>query len=525
MKRFLVTLSGILLFNLVADAQSKIFKEVSSEISSQMKAIIQDGVLVGYVVATQLEKASKDSFNYKVTIMDENLNDIGEIRFRELWLKLQDVSLEQDVLSLAYVKSNFFGQKYTKKKEKRTAVANGEVWVFNQFVNLEGKILNTQSIKASVDLSPKGYSIQNTAEGLRHQVQMRNIPGKGFAVFFADERKNTLLTYNVKGEKVWEQGLSDKDAYDFSLLTTNNEVYLLERRKSTFAEGGYELHSFKSTDGKKYPGFKLVDKQGSELKVLGFDNDPATGRPYVSGNVIHSQKGVRKKMIPASKISRGIYTGVFTINFDGPTRKEIKEVYSYWNDGSNPAFSKKGRYNERKLFPALNMAFKDYQGNTFYGGTGLRKRFRYGVAFFSALTLPTLFFPPMLLSSIGTTKYKMSDAMILKQTGKGSLSLENSIEGNKGMMMGRFPAVWMSMLPGAKTFYTVSNSETKSNYLIINDTKKSVIYDVMKRKVIRSIPYVDGKTRMAIFPAKEGHVLVSEYNAKEKYTRYSIEAV
>jgi hypothetical protein len=28
-----------------------------------------------------------------------------------------------------------------------------------------------------------------------------------------------------------------------------------------------------------------------------------------------------------------------------------------------------------------------------------------------------------------------------------------------------------------------------------------------------------------VFPAKEGHVLVSEYNKKEKYTRYSIEAL
>ena len=42
-------------------SQTKIFKEVSNEISSQMKIITQDEALIGYLMFTQLEKASKDS--------------------------------------------------------------------------------------------------------------------------------------------------------------------------------------------------------------------------------------------------------------------------------------------------------------------------------------------------------------------------------------------------------------------------------------------------------------------------------
>src|SRR5438067_1598987 len=87
-------------------AQSKVFKEVSDEISSQMKIITQDDALIGYLVFTQLEKANKDSFNYKISIMDENLNDIGSLNFKEENLVLQDVSFEQDILCLAYLKSN-----------------------------------------------------------------------------------------------------------------------------------------------------------------------------------------------------------------------------------------------------------------------------------------------------------------------------------------------------------------------------------------------------------------------------------
>src|ERR1700712_1156476 len=93
----LFTLACILTLGCL-NAQTKVFKEVNDDISSQIRTIVQDNALVGYIVFTQLEKASADSFNYKITIMDENLNDIEAINFREQKLVLQGVSLEQDVL-------------------------------------------------------------------------------------------------------------------------------------------------------------------------------------------------------------------------------------------------------------------------------------------------------------------------------------------------------------------------------------------------------------------------------------------
>jgi len=56
--------------------QTKVFQQVGSEISSEVKTIKQGNALVGYLMFTQLEQATKDSFNYRITIMDENLNDI-----------------------------------------------------------------------------------------------------------------------------------------------------------------------------------------------------------------------------------------------------------------------------------------------------------------------------------------------------------------------------------------------------------------------------------------------------------------
>src|ERR1700761_9732519 len=84
------TLLGLILFAASnAEAQTKVFKEVAEGISSQFELIVQDDKLVGYLGFTQLEQASEDSFNYRISIMDENLNDIGTVNFREQKLSLR----------------------------------------------------------------------------------------------------------------------------------------------------------------------------------------------------------------------------------------------------------------------------------------------------------------------------------------------------------------------------------------------------------------------------------------------------
>src|SRR3954464_2979531 len=129
MKKFAIAVCMLLLV-CGARSQSKVFKQVGEEISSTMKVITQDDALVGYIVFTQLERANEDSFNYKISIMDENLNDIGTVNFREENLDLQAVSFEQDVLCLAYVKTNMIGNKYTGMKSFRKAVEKAHKSIF-----------------------------------------------------------------------------------------------------------------------------------------------------------------------------------------------------------------------------------------------------------------------------------------------------------------------------------------------------------------------------------------------------------
>src|ERR1700722_7847786 len=228
--------SGIILIALFAcfnylQAQTKVFKEISDEISSQIKVIKQDNNLVGYLAFTRLEKASEDSFNYKVTIMDENLNDIGAMNFREQSLTLQDIAFEQDVLCIAYVKSNVIGNKYS-KKEYKSVKDNARNYVMLQFVGLDGKIKKTSTFSASINVN-SFYEDNSklTATGtLKYTLQIDNIPQVGFACFFGDEKNINLSVYKPTGEQIWEKKVA-QDGEFFALRTAASDVYLLAKHK------------------------------------------------------------------------------------------------------------------------------------------------------------------------------------------------------------------------------------------------------------------------------------------------------
>ena len=105
MKKVIALILVTCLCTQFTQAQSRVFKQVAEEMSSDMEIITQDGAVVGYVVLTKLEKANADSFNYRLSLMDENLNDIGEIKQKDVNMSLMGVAFEQDVLCLSYLKT------------------------------------------------------------------------------------------------------------------------------------------------------------------------------------------------------------------------------------------------------------------------------------------------------------------------------------------------------------------------------------------------------------------------------------
>jgi hypothetical protein len=539
MKKTLVSALLVVLSTFYTQAQTKIFKEVDDAISSQVKIIRQDNALVGYLVFTQLEKASEDSFNYKITIMDENLNDIGTVNFRERGLVLQDVSFDQDVLCLGYVKSNFIGNKFNSKKEYKAALNNSKDEVFTQFISLEGKILKTNSFNASLKISSdasdfyynwgkpvKGYG------GLVHDIQIKNISQKGFSVFYGDKVKNNLLVFNTKGELLWQKKINTV-ANEFYMLTSSRDIYLLSKKDyvtgqtavlggyaSVNNEGDYELTGYHTGDTTSETHFTVKDGQGNQLKVLAFNNDAVTGKPYLSGCIIDPKKA--GNYVSGRAVAKGPYLGVFTINVNGSKPDEIKKVFTYWADGSTEGVSNKSLFTETGSYANFTSSFKDFNGNTYFTGSEMIKRTKWGSIASSVILSPLIIVSPCILAFVGTSKCKLTDAILVKQNEKGVLSVENSIPAEHSRF---FRPIAPVPVFDTKNYYTVFNADTKTNYLIVDDTKNISIYNVNQKKVQRTIAHKDGDIKTNVFPAKEGYVMVAEYNKKEKYTKFSIEAL
>lgn len=517
-------------------AQTKIFKEVGEEISSEIKTIRQDNTLVGYLMFTRLEKASVDSFNYRITIMDENLNNIGKVDFKEIGLTLKDVSFDQDVLCLGYLKSSFLYQDYKNKSRYRKAAATGQNFVMLQFISLGGKIINTRSIKADINADSRSSQHFNTkvyASGrLKSPIQVKNISQKGFACFYGDEGGNNLLVFNAKGEQMWQKKLNI-NADDFYMLTSGSNIYLLTKKNynvgqvaipggyaSVDNEGGYELIGYQSTDINAETHLLLKDEQDNKLKVLKFDNDIVTGKPYLAGCIIDPLK--EGKYASGRNLSKGPYLGIFTLNINGDKPNQIKKQFTYWSDGSTPGVSARGFFAETDSYAMFTDAFKDFNGNTYFAGPQVIRKTRWGSIASTIIVSPLIVPSIWILSANGTSKCKITDAMLVKQDDKGVLSVENSIPADHSSYHKAMGALaWYNN----KSFYTVFNSDTKTNYLIVDDEKNIFIYNVNKKEVVRTIPHKDGGIKTYVYPAKEGHMMVSEYNKKEKSTRVSIEAL
>jgi hypothetical protein len=466
-------------------AQTKVFKEVSEDISSQIRTIRQDNVLVGYIVFTTLEKASADSFNYKITIMDENLNDIGTVNFKEERLNLQAVSFEQDVLCLAYLKSNFIGAEFKGKKEYKEARRNASSNVFIQFLGLDGKIIQSNNVPADVTHENEPIPYNNKyygAGGLKFDIQLKNIQAKGFVLFFGDENKTNLLYYNSVGTRTGELPVRE-EAFAYGLLTSQQNVYILCKKQSRLLEGGYILLGY-GIDFTDFLRKNLTDGKGNSLKVLSFDNDPVTGKPYLSGCIIDATNG--NGFRDPKEVMKGAYAGVFTIDMDGAN---ANEVFTYWNDGSQSFIGPKGQFTEDKSVAYYVESFKDYEGNTYFTGSSY-------------------------------SNSKEIDPILLKQNAKGIITLENTFTGNRNKFISG-----KALFSNSRKYYSITNSATRTNYLVVDDHKDIFIYNVNQKKVVRQFPHKDGSSYTNVYPAKEGHVMVSEYNKKEKYTRYSIESL
>jgi hypothetical protein len=497
--RLIASIQLSLLFACSLQAQTKVIKEVGEDISTQMKAITQDNALVGYLSFTRLEKASADSFNYRVTIMDENLNDIGAVNFRQGYLDLQSVSFEQNVVCLGYVQSPLTSPESVRtRKEYKKAQDNAmSSHILVQFINLKGKVINTYykevTLRMATLANRNGWATKVVGY-LKYGMQIRNLPNGGFCLFFGDDVKQGLLRFDTGGNLTHEQEIPTI-ADHFYLRASASDLYLLAKDDKRAPEGGYRIYVYSARDLSAQNNFDLRDGYDNWLTVLTFDNDPATGDAFIAGCIINPKR--EREFGTANDYSYTPYLGLFTLDLGGPGR-EMHANCSYWSDEKFPGIGGDGLFTDKGFYVKYATALRDFSDNTIFAGTAL-----VGKGF------------------VGAGRYKLTDGVFVRQEASGAVALDNTIPCDETKY---FSSTGILGEMDKKDFYKVVNPDTKSNYMIIDDEENIYIYNVNAKKVMRTIPHKDGNVKTNVYPAKEGHMLVAEYNRKEKYTRFSIEA-
>ena len=497
-------------------AQSRVFKQVAEGISTTTKTIFQDNAVVGYVAFTKLEKASKDSFNYKLIIMDENLNNIGEQNLKDVSLSLTSVGFESDILCLSFFSSSVADEIFTNKSQARSARDNAKNTINNKFMSLGGKIIKTQIINVDADMVV-GYSsfIKRSLESsIGTQGTVKNVPGKGFAFMYADNSKGEVLFYDTKGEVVWKKTMTK---YPINIMLTNSKgVYVLSKTNKNNSIGDYVLNNYTITDGKP-TGETPIETEGAALSVLNFEINPHTDNPYIAGYMVANK--FKNSGYSFAALKQGKIKGVYSYTIKGVSKSDIIKNYSFYNNLSD-TYDKKGRKLDTKYLTVYNNASQDAEGNMHFAGDYIKRKTRIGGVITSTIFSPLLV-PPLIFLLKGSGKYRSEEGVLVKQTTKGSLMEESVLETKKSNY-------YFSKLPYSEVsnnYYSIYDPTSKSDYLVYSDGTSNNLYNMTTKKAGRKIPLKDGKNYQTIAPAKEGHILVIENNYREKYTKLSIEPI
>jgi len=498
-------------------AQSRIFNQVAEGVSTTTKTIFQDNAVVGYVAFTKLEKASKDSFSYKLTIMDENLNNIGEQTMKDVNLSLASAGFESDVLCLSFFSSSVEDENFTTKKQMRNARDNAKNTINNKFMTLEGKVIKTQIIEVDANMSV--YGLRNNlsiSSQIATNGTVKNVANKGFAFMYADNNKGEVMLYDTKGELVWQKTMTK---YPINIMLTNSKgVYVLSKTDQYNSVGNYVLNNYMIEDGKATGEMPIYTDRGVTLSVLNFELNPHTNNPYIAGYMV-KEKFNNPVYSSFSKLKKGRIKGVYSYTINGTGKKDVVKNYSFYSDLSD-TYDKKGKKLDTKYYTIYDDASQDAEGNMHFAGDYIKRKTRIGGTVTSVLFAP-LILPPLIYLMKGSGKYRSEEGVVVKQSTKGVLTEERVLETKKSRY-------YFSKLPysgATNSYYSIYDPNSKSDYLIYSDGKNNNLYNITTKKAGRKIPIKDGKNYQTIAPAKEGHILVIENNYSEKYTKLSIEPI
>ena len=462
----------------------------------------------GYYLFFEKDKKNKDSTEFVVKILDQNLNELTNKEFTS--------SPNTNIESLVF---------------------NGQSLLLKQF-EIDGQKLHfkTQSLSVQGELEELGEQTVRMHKNSRSSVHA--VQGKGFANIYGTEKHKAIIEFYSDGEQSWRYETPDGVNWEeVDYITTNGDhvIFSMLRPSSLSDDGDYYLTAFDYQTGEKAFENKLSDFGNDHKISRGFVN-PVQEEIWLIGD--YYDRGESEN----ASNSNGIF--IMRTTFNG----EIKDTdYTAWDDRKLERQAQ--QYQDGKL-KSGNIYMHDFvflnTGEVFGVGEQFRKAFRPLGVLETATTLgiygrmAEVHIGDILLLKFGTNA-KLVDRERERKPGKKEFSNTGAYG---GVFLSKKRIGELMDQQGAYDFSHLSVDNDHSSFTVFYLEKEQLNrqqlkrYNRTNRSILRTVSYKDkqftsdkfylseGEGAREIFqvlPAKPGYVVVHEIS--EDYSGLRLEKV
>jgi len=502
-----------------AEAQSKLsVDKVYSTYLRNSGTIMENNQIKGYFFLYQSDKIDRNTNEYTLQILDQNLNKVKEIKFQDSkQLSLLEAAYNGNSLSFLF-----------KNAENKTL----DMKVYG----IDGKLKYTYSngYDKKTEMLMNQYAATHTDEGTNQNVF--NIGEAGYASVMplreGKQRTYQVDYYSSENKKQWTYvPTDDEEKYaNAEFLGNTDSLIILEVMKKNRAMSGKMTASLIGINFvTKKKAWELSDNEDRYTFVpTNVVPVKGTDQILVMGSYFESEANIAKDA------SKGL--AVYTIDTKG---KVLTKTYNSWTEdfAKYLPVNNKGKI-DNIGFLFLHKFIHTPDGKMFAVGEGYKRQASAG-----GIALKVLATAAGGNSNVGVTKivvtdmvmiqfndkYKITNATIFDKTNNTAEASSMSDYNSQHLI-----AMYLKAIGSFDYEFTTGDSDNSQFTVCYSDWIRSKEY---KGKTFNSIRYNGSNfttdkielkskaTTMKVFPAKPGSVMIMEYYRKDKRLDFRIEKI
>jgi hypothetical protein len=517
-KGFLITLSFLFLMTGIAQAQNKLsVDKVYATYLRNSGTIMENNQIKGYFFLYLSDKIDKNTNEYTLQILDQNLNKVKEIKFEDSKkLSLLEASYNDNTLAFLF-----------KNASEKT--------LDMKIYDMDGKLkfnYSSEYDKRTDDLMGQ-YETMHTDEGTNQNVFDLGDQGYVSVLPLRDGRQRTYaVNYYSSGEKKqWTYQPQDEENFaNAEFLGSTGDLIILEvMKKKNLMSNKIDAHLIGISIQKKKMVFDIEDDDDGEYKFVPSSVVPLKGKNeiLIMGSYFNKGDNIVKDF------SQGL--AVYAINNEG---KVITKSYNSWADdfGKYLPLNKKGKL-DKVGYLYIHKLVQTPGGKIFVVSEGYKRQASAGGIAFTALMAAG----GAHSNAVGVTKIVVTDMVIMEFNDKFKVKnatiydkTNNTVEASALSDFGSQHAIAMmvKMTGGFDYEFTTGDADNSNFTICYSDWVKNGEY---KGKTFNAIRYNGSKfstdkielkskaSTMKVFPAKAGSVMIMEYFRKDKRLDFRLE--